>query len=217
MSFCSRCGTQVGTSALFCPNCGAPVTLQPIQHEIQSPKLASSFRRYFSKPFIYCIILSSILIFSVFIVGGRQGEQLTVEQVQQILMGIEKEFGDFTALKIFSHNLQMALISFVPIIGSAWMLLVQYSTGYLFGNIAKAYGINFFSLTLLTLGTPFGLLEYSSYILTLSESFVIVYSIIKKKVRRRLSKQTWKTLFLVIGFLLIGAIAEAISIGIPIS
>jgi len=150
-------------------------------------------------------------------VGGRQGEQLTVEQVQQILMGIEKEFGDFTALKIFSHNLQMALISFVPIIGSAWMLLVQYSTGYLFGNIAKAYGINFFSLTLLTLGTPFGLLEYSSYILTLSESFVIVYSLIKKKVRRRLSKQTWKTLFIVTGFLLIGAIAEAISIGIPIS
>ncbi|MHA2429280.1 MAG: hypothetical protein ACXADB_14755, partial [Candidatus Hermodarchaeia archaeon] len=81
---------------------------------------------------------------------------------------------------------------------------------------AKAYGVNFFSLTLLTLGSPTGLLEFSAYILTLSESFIIVYSTVTKKVRKRLSKQTWKTLLIVIGFLLIGAIAEAISIGIPI-
>ena len=148
--------------------------------------------------------------------GGSQGEQVTVEQAQQILMEFEKEIRDFTALKIFSHNLQITLISFIPIIGSAWMLLVQYSTGYIFGNIAKAYGINFFSLTLLTLGSPTGLLEFSAYILTLSESFIIVYSTVKKKVRKRLSKQTWKTLFIVIGFLLIGGIVEAISIGIPI-
>jgi uncharacterized membrane protein SpoIIM required for sporulation len=216
MSFCSRCGQQVGTDALFCPNCGAPATLQPIQQAFQSPKLASSLRRYFSNPFIYCIILSSILIFSVLIVSGSQGEQVTVEQAQQILMEFEKEMGDFTALNIFSHNLQMTLISFIPIIGSAWMLFVQYSTGYLVGNIAKAYGVNFFSLILLTLGSPTGLLEYSAYILTLSESFIIVYSTVTKKVRKRLSKQTWKTLFIVIGFLLIGGIVEAISIGNPI-
>ncbi len=216
MSFCSRCGKQVGTDALFCPNCGGPVTLQSIQHAIQSPQLASSFRRYFSKPFIFCIILSSILIFSVLIVSGSQGEQVTVEQAQQILMEIEKEFGNFTALNLFSHNLQIALISFIPIIGSAWMLFVQYNTGYFVGNIAKAYGMNFFSLILLTLSSPTGLLEYSAYILTLSESFIIVYSTVKKKVRTRLSKQTWKTLFIVIGLLLIGGIVEAISIGNPI-
>jgi len=149
-------------------------------------------------------------------VGGSQGEQVTVEQAQQILTEFEKEMGDLTALYIFSHNLQITLISFIPIIGSAWMLLVQYSTGYIFGNIAKAYGVNFFSLTLLTLGSPTGLLEFSAYILTLSESFIIVYSTVTKKVRKRLSKQTWKTLLIVIGFLLLGGIAEAISIGIPI-
>jgi len=133
-----------------------------------------------------------------------------------MLREIEKEMGDFTALNFFSHNLQIALISFIPIIGSVWMIFVQYNTGYIFGNIAKAYGVNFFSLTLLILGSPTGLLEYSAYILTLSESLIIVYSTVKKKVRKRLSKQTWKTLFIVIGFLLIGGIIEAISIGNPI-
>jgi len=146
-------------------------------------------------------------------VSGNQGEQVTDEQAQKILREIEREFGDFTALNFFSHNLQIAIISFIPIIGSIWMLFVQYTTGYVLGNIAKAHGVNFFSLILLTLGSPTGLLEYSAYLLTLSESNIIVYSIIKKKVRTRLSKQTWKTLFIVIGFLLIGGIVEAISIG----
>jgi len=161
-------------------------------------------------------MLSFILIFSVLIVSGSQGEQVTFEQAQQIIIEFEKELGDFTALNFFSHNLQITLISFIPILGSAWMLLVQYSTGYIFGAIAKAYGMNVFSLILLTLGSPTGLLEYSAYVLTLSESFIIVYSIVKKKVKERLSKQTWKTLFIVIGFLAIGAIVEAVSLGIPL-
>jgi hypothetical protein len=96
------------------------------------------------------------------------------------------------------------------------MLFIQYNTGYLFGNIAKAFGVNGYILLLLTLGSPVGLLEYSAYILTLSESFIIVYSILKKKGRRRFFEQTWKTLCLVIGLLLIGGVVEAISIGIPI-
>ena len=161
-------------------------------------------------------MLSSILIFSVLFVSGSQGEQVPVEQAQQILMEIETEFGDFTAVNFFFNNLQIALISFIPIIGSAWMLFVQYSTGYIFGNIAKAYGVNFASLILLTLGTPSGLLEFSAYILTLSESFIIVYSAVKKTVRTRLTQQTWKTVCMVIGLLLIGGIVEAISTGKPI-
>jgi hypothetical protein len=161
-------------------------------------------------------MLSSILICSVLILSGSQGEQLTVEQAQQILIEFEEEFGDFTALNFFSHNLQLTLMAFIPIIGSAWMLFVQYSTGYIFGIIAKAHGLNVVLLILLTLGSPTGLLEYSAYILTMSESFIIVYSTVTKKGRQRLSKQTWKTLFIVTGFLLIGGIVEAISIGNPI-
>jgi uncharacterized membrane protein SpoIIM required for sporulation len=76
--------------------------------------------------------------------------------------------------------------------------------------------MNFFSLTLLILSSPTGLLEYTAYILTLSESFIIVYSVVKKKVRKRLSKQTWKTLLVVTGLLLVGGIVEAITIGNPL-
>jgi uncharacterized membrane protein SpoIIM required for sporulation len=137
-------------------------------------------------------------------------------QAQQILREIENEFAEFTAFNIFSHNVQIALISFIPILGSAWMVLVQYTTGYILGNIAKGHGVNFLSLLLVTLGSPTGLLEYSAYILTLSESFMIVYSIITKKARQRLTQQSWKTVCIVIGLLFLGGIVEAISIGRPI-
>ena len=128
-------------------------------------------------------------------------------------MEIEKEIENFTALDIFFNNVQITLISFVPVIGSIWMLFVQYNAGYVFGILAKAYGINLFSITVLTIVSPTGLLEYGAYILALSESFIIVYSTLKKKFKKRLSKQTWKTLLTVIVLLFIGGIVEAVSIG----
>lgn len=213
MAFCSRCRTQVETDALSCPNCGTPVTLHAIPDASQSPQLASRLRKYFSKPSLSCILLPSILVFAVLIVSGRQGEQVTVVQAQRTLMEIEKEF---PAVNFFSHNVQIALIFFIPILGSAWMVLVQYPTGYILGNIAKGHGVSFLSLLLVTLSSPTGLSEYSTYILTLNESFMIIYSIITKKARQRLTQQSWKTVCIVIGLLLLGGIVEAISIGRPI-
>lgn len=213
MLFCPRCGTQVGEAASFCPNCGVSLTEQPV---ISSSKLVSSFKRYFSRSYVYCIILSAILIFSILIIGGSIGEQVTIDQAQQIIMELERDFGNWTALDIFSSNLGITFISFIPVIGSGWMLLVQYNTGYMFGIIAKAYEINFISLTVLTIVGPTGLLEYSAYILTLSESFIIVYSALKRDLKKRLSKQTWKTLLIVIVLLFIGGIVEAVSVGLPI-
>jgi uncharacterized membrane protein SpoIIM required for sporulation len=216
MHFCSRCGTQVGNDASFCPNCGGPLAQQPIQPIISSPQLTSSSRRYFSKPFIYCIIVSAILIFSIFIVGGSRGNQATLEQAIQAQKDLEAEAGTTTALSIFFNNVQLALFSFIPIIGSVWMLFIQYNSGYTFGNLAKAYGIDFILLISSSITTPDGLLEYSAYILALSESFMIVYSALEKNVKERLTKHTWKTVMIVVGLLFIAAIVEAVSIGRPI-
>lgn len=222
MPFCSRCGKQVGDDASFCPNCGAPLTQQPtqpvlpIQPAIPSPQLTSSSRKYFSKPFIYCIIVSAILIFSICIIGGSRGNQATLEQAIQTQNDVEAEAGASTALSIFFNNVQIALFAFIPIVGSVWMVFIQYSTGYAFGNLGKAYGMDFILVIASSIASPDGLLEYSAYILALSESFMIVYSALEKNVMERLTKNTWKTLLIVVGLLLIAAIIEAASIGRPI-
>jgi len=61
--------------------------------------------------------------------------------------------------------------------------------------------------------TPVGILEYSAYILALAESIMLVYSIFKKELKKRLVIHTWKTLTAVAFLLLIGAIVEAFLIG----
>ena len=213
MLFCSKCGTQVEEDALFCPNCGTPLTKQP---GIPLSRSSSSFERYFSKPFIYCTILSAILIFSVLHVSGSQIGQVTVSQAQQRRAELEREFRGWTGMDFFANNVLFTLISFIPVIGSIWMLYVQYNTGYVFGILAKAYEVNFFSLTLLTIVSPTGLLEYSAYILALSESFILVYAILKKNWKERLSKHTWKTLLTAITLLFMAGIVEALSIGVSI-
>ncbi|UCH37301.1 MAG: stage II sporulation protein M [Candidatus Bathyarchaeota archaeon] len=216
MSFCPRCGTQVEAEASCCPNCGAAITQPADPHEAPEPQVASRVRAYFSIPFLYCILVSSIVIFAVVLAGGRLGEQVTIEQASQILIEVEDEFRGFTALDIFIHNVRIALISMIPIIGAVWMVIVQYSTGYLIGAIAKAYDVNFGSLLWVTLRSPTGLLEYSAYILALSESFVLVYAMVTKHAQRRLRTQTWKTVVSVMGLLMLSAVAEAISLGRPL-
>ena len=213
MFFCPRCGTQVEDGSIFCPNCGVSLTKKPVT---SLPKIESSFKSYFSRPFIYSVILSTTLIFSVLLVSGSLGEQITVHKAQQIQMELEREFSRWTAIDFFSNNILIALISFIPVIGSFWMLFVQYNTGYVLGILAKAYQINFWLIIVLIIASATGLLEYSAYILALSESFVIFYFLIKKNLKERLSKQTWKTLLIVTILLFIGAIVEAISVGVPI-
>lgn len=216
MAFCSRCGTQVGPEAVFCPNCGAAIASQVTPRAIQAPETAAEGPKYLSTPFLYCMILSAIVIFATLVVGASQGELVTVDEAQQSLREVEEWMADFTGVAIFANNVQISLIAFIPLLGSIWMVFVQYNTGYLFGNIAKAYGVHFVSIIQASLFSPTGLLEYCAYILTLSESVMIVYSLVKRGLRRRLTTQTWKTIGIVVGLLLVGGIVEAIALGRPI-
>ena len=131
-------------------------------------------------------------------------------------MQLEREYRNWTAIDFFSNNVRVTLISFIPVIGSVWMSFVQYNTGYVFGILAKAYEVNFVLVTVLTIVSPTGLLEYSAYILAVGESFIIVYATLKKNFKKRLSKHTWKTLLTVIVLLFIGGIVEAVLVGTPI-
>lgn len=222
MRFCSRCGRGVGDDASFCPNCGAPLTRRPVQSAMlmqpatSSPQLTSvSTSGYFSKPFIYCMIVSAVMIFSVLIIGAGRGSQSALGQAIQTQNSIEVEAGATTALSIFFNNVQIALLSFIPILGSLWMLLVQYNTGYAFGNLARAYGVDFILTISSSVATPDGLLEYSAYIFALGESLMLIHSALEKRASERLIKHTWRTLLIVVGVLLIAAILEASSIGRP--
>lgn len=184
--------------------------------EVKKLNVQKSEEGYFSRPFIYCVLISAVLIISVLVVAGNSGAQATIEEATQTQRDIEAQAGNATAVDIFVNNAQIALISFLPVIGPVWMVFVQYNTGYAFGNLAKVYGIDYILVLSSSLADPIGLLENSAYILAMSESIMIVYSALEKKAQKRLLGQTWKTVLAVVGLLVIGAIIEAVALGRPL-
>jgi len=172
---------------------------------------------YFSKNFIRSLIISTIIILSTLLLSSFVGFYAPPEEAQQITKEIDNLAATATWLDIFINNFRLTLPTFIPAFGIFFAVLVQFSTGYVFGAIAQAlyetYHLNNLQITLLTLLTPVGILEYSAYILALAESITLAYSIYKKESKKRLITHTWKTLTAVALLLLIGAVVEAAFIG----
>jgi len=169
--------------------------------------------RYFSKNFVSALLISAIIIFSTLLLSSFVGFSASPEEAQQIATEVENLASTTTWADIFLNNFLLTLVAFTPFFGILFEVFVQFNTGYAFGALAQHYHVNNLQVTLFTLVTPVGILEYSAYILALAESIMLVYSIFKKELKKRLVIHTWKTLTAVAFLLLIGAIVEAFLIG----
>jgi len=173
--------------------------------------------RYFSKNFIRALIISAIIILSTLLLSSFVGFYAPPEDAQQLASEIKNLAATTTWLDIFINNFRLTLITFIPGFGIFFAVFVQFSTGYAFGAVAQTlyetHHVNNLQITLLSLVTPVGILEYSAYILALAESITLVYSIYKKELKKRLVTHTWKTLTAVALLLLIGAVVEAAFLG----
>jgi uncharacterized membrane protein SpoIIM required for sporulation len=168
-----------------------------------------SEQRYFSKPFILLLIMSAILIFVMLFFGGSQGNLVSNTQANQTQTQLQQMQQTATWLSLFLNNLEIALFTFIPLVGILWQLFVQFNTGFFVGSIAKAYGINYALALSAIIATPSGIVEYLAYIFALAESMMLVYCGITKSFRQRLFSETWKTLLIVTALLFVAAIIEA--------
>lgn len=179
--------------------------------------MTMSNNNYFSKNFIRSLIISATIILSTLLLSSFVGFNASPEDAQQIATEIENLTTTTTWLDIFINNFRLTLPTFIPAFGIFFAVLVQFGTGYAFGAVAQTlyetYHVNNLQITLLTLLTPVGILEYSAYILALAESITLAYFIYKKELKKRFITHTWKTLTAVALLLLIGAVVEAAFIG----
>jgi uncharacterized membrane protein SpoIIM required for sporulation len=169
--------------------------------------------RYFSQHFTAAFIISAIVIFSTLLGSSFIGVDAPPDIADQIANEVENEAGTTNWLDIFINNLGLTLITFVPFFGFFFAIFIQFSTGYAFGALAQVYGVSNVDAVLVTLFTPVGLLEYTAYILALTESIILAYSIYRREFKKRLVNQAWKTIILVALLLFMGAIVEAALIG----
>jgi len=168
---------------------------------------------YFSKNFILTLIISATIILSTLLLSSFVGFNAPPENAQQIDTEVKNLASTTTWTDIFINNFLLTLVTFIPAFGIFFAVYVQFGTGYAFGALAQVYHVNNLQITLLTLLTPVGILEYSAYILALAESIILIYSIYKKELKKRFITHTWKTLTTVALLLLIGAVIEAAFIG----
>ena len=168
---------------------------------------------YFSKPFIYTLIVSAIIIFVSLTYGASRGNQVEIEVANQTLTEVETMASESTWFSIFINNVSMALMTFIPLIGAVWMIYVQYNTGWYIGAMAKAYNVDYIMATAIILTSIVGLLEYPAYIIALGESMLLVYSATQREFKERLIQHSWKSIIIVISLLFIGGVVEAFLLG----
>jgi uncharacterized membrane protein SpoIIM required for sporulation len=170
---------------------------------------------YFSKPFIVTLIISTIIIFISLLYGGSRGNSVTFQQANQTLAEVDLLRKTITWQDIFFNNLEISLLSFIPLIGTVFMMFVQYNTGFTIGMLAKATGYDYIMYLSLILTSPVGFLEYIAYVLITGESLTLIYSLYigKDVLKERLTRHSWKTLLIIIGLLFVASIIEALMLG----
>lgn len=165
---------------------------------------------YFSKHFIYALIISAITIFVSLTYGASRGNQVDIDVANQTLKEVTTMAHEATWVSIFINNVSITLLTFLPIIGLVLMIFVQYNTGWYLGALARAHDMDYIIATSLILTSIVGLLEYSAYIIALGESMFLVYSATQREFKERLIHHSWKSIIIVVSLLFVGGVVEAV-------
>jgi uncharacterized membrane protein SpoIIM required for sporulation len=93
-----------------------------------------------------------------------------------------RKIQDLNYIGIFTNNLAISIIMFIPGIGILFGLFSGYSTGTVFSAIAQTSQSTASQISpLFILLTPFGIMEIFSYGLAISRSSLLLLSLIKKE------------------------------------
>ena len=172
---------------------------------------SSKRKRIYSTIIILVIGLFLLFIGSLVQISPQDAKQLT-NSLNQTLPS--HQFSVTNVDILFSHNLYICLIEFVPVIGPIWGFLSFFVTGIGINAIASVQGVPPLLVLLIIAIFPHTWLEFASYSIAITESIWLF---------RRLLQGRWRELkntAILIGLcailLLIGAIVETwlISIGV---
>lgn len=147
------------------------------------------------------LFTASYFIGSIYEVNQKTAQTI-MEQFNDLIKDIDM-------IGIFSNNTSLAVPMFIPGFGIAWGAIAAWSTGQVFSAIQVTNPdlITFPSLYLLYL-SPFGILELFAYSLAMSRSFLLIKSILQKKITRQLIRPLIIEVIILILVLFFAAVIE---------
>ena len=151
------------------------------------------------------LILLGIAIFSVSYQIGSMIE-MSQQDSELLLQEIKVIAQDMDGLKIFWHNIQVALIMFVPAFGAFWGSLTGFQTGMAFAALQQSNALfsQIPAISLLFL-SPIGIIEIIAYGIAISRSIILIKHI--RHLKQQI-KPTLKEICIVVGLLLFGGFLE---------
>ncbi|MCS7141403.1 MAG: stage II sporulation protein M [Candidatus Nitrosocaldus sp.] len=152
------------------------------------------------------LALASLAFVTFFNIGANS--EIGEQEAKSITEQFREMVKDIDAYGIFLNNFRIALAMFIPALGVAIGLFSAYSTGLVF----KALVVTTPELAglppLLVLATPFGIMEVISYGIAMSQSGILLHSILKKEGFRPVIIPTLIQIGIVSALLLAGAFIE---------
>lgn len=203
MAYCPKCGSRLPAEedAKFCPNCGELLPSRAAKKSLLGVVSLEKRILILLATFALCVLVTALGAVSR--VSPEEAQEMN-----RILNEMRESFEVLGPLAIFSSNFINALIMFIPIIGSARGLIVLYTTGRFIAGFGLLGGVNPLLLFIALFAFPFTWMEYVSYSLAISESIILTYSIIKRKLKREI-RTTLITIAICAAVLLLAAWIES--------
>ncbi len=157
-------------------------------------------------------ILVFFIFLGIFALAYSIGAESTIsnEDAKAFVKEFQQEVQGIDAIGIFFHNATVALPMFVPGFGIAWGSFAAWSTGLAFHALVAENPIleKIPPLAVLFI-SPFGVMELAAYSISMSRSFIVVWSIIKRKPIKKEVRPTIIEIGIVVALLLAGGFIES--------
>ena len=160
------------------------------------------------------ITYTRILVFFVFValftVVYAIGTESTVteDEAAEILAYFEGIIEEVDAILIFTHNLTIALVMFIPGFGMVWGFFSAWTTGFAFAALEFSKPELGDVSPLAVFLTPFGMMELTAYAIAMSRSFLLIQQIIKRTSILTNKKAILIEIGIVILLLFVGGVVE---------
>jgi hypothetical protein len=133
---------------------------------------------------------------------------LSEEEAETLTRQFSEQIEGIDQNGIFLNNLRIALIMFVPAIGSAFGAFSGFATGTIFSAFAVSSPMLSEVSPLAILITPFGIMEVFVYGLAMSRSGMLIYYLFKRMSWRKYTVPTLIELGIATAILFVAAVIE---------
>ncbi|MEM2328694.1 MAG: hypothetical protein QXE17_00720 [Nitrososphaerota archaeon] len=155
------------------------------------------------------VAITTIALMIILLLGSFA--TLTREESEEVIQQVNELLRDIDVWKIFFNNFQIALLMFIPAVGTFIGGYIIYSTGIVFAAYSLQSSIPSIYLVGFAILSPYGILEFLGYGLATSEGLLIIYAAFKKRLRSEV-KALPLIILAVAGLLLTAAALEMLMV-----